>query len=162
MAKKDEADPDFESFITSSGIRHVIIDMKGTKKETIPLKTMKSILSVVLNRQNHPLLIHCNHGKHRTGCVVAVVRKISGWDTKSVVDEYKSYAEPKIRECDVEYISAFQITTLQELGDDALTLSPVQVRAFFRALLFSAFVLVLWLVTGSKMSTVTKRSKLIR
>ena len=37
--------------------------MKGTKKEDIPIKTMKSILRLVLDRQNHPLLIHCNHGK---------------------------------------------------------------------------------------------------
>ncbi len=37
--------------------------MKGTKKENIPISTMQSILRVVLDRQNHPLLIHCNHGK---------------------------------------------------------------------------------------------------
>jgi tyrosine-protein phosphatase SIW14 len=37
--------------------------MKGTKKEDIPVATMKAILRVVLDRRNHPLLIHCNHGK---------------------------------------------------------------------------------------------------
>lgn len=37
--------------------------MQGTKKQAIPIKTMKSILRLVLDRRNHPLLIHCNHGK---------------------------------------------------------------------------------------------------
>lgn len=53
----------YESFISENGIRHTVFNTKGTKKEDIPIKTMKSILRLVLDRQNHPLLIHCNHGK---------------------------------------------------------------------------------------------------
>ncbi len=30
------------------------------------MKTMKAILRLVLNHHNHPLLIHCNHGKVST------------------------------------------------------------------------------------------------
>lgn len=37
--------------------------MSGTKKEAIPDKTMKAILRLVLDTQNHPILIHCNHGR---------------------------------------------------------------------------------------------------
>lgn len=146
-----------QAFLSANGIRQAIIDMKGTKKETIPLKTMKSILSVVLDRQNYPLLLHCNHGKHRTGCVVAVVRKLSGWNLERVLDEYREFAAPKIRECDVEYISDFQVATLQQrLGEGHLALSPVQVKAFCRSLLFTAFVLILWLVSGSRMAVADK------
>jgi len=54
---------DYHGFIQSNGINHAVFDMKGTKKEEIPVSTMQSILRVVLDRQNHPLLIHCNHGK---------------------------------------------------------------------------------------------------
>jgi len=50
-------------FMTANGIKHHVFDMKGTKKEAIPVRVMKSILRLVLDRQNHPLLIHCNHGK---------------------------------------------------------------------------------------------------
>lgn len=53
-----------------NGIRHHIFDMKGTKKEEIPIKTMKQILRLVLDRQNHPLLIHCNHGKVRANAII--------------------------------------------------------------------------------------------
>lgn len=53
----------FKPFLTSNNIKHHIIAMKGTKKESISLGTMQSILNVVLNPKNHPLLVHCNHGK---------------------------------------------------------------------------------------------------
>lgn len=151
LVKKDDRDHELESFLSAQGIRQVVIHMKGTKKEAIPLKTMKSILSVVLNKENHPLMLHCNHGKHRTGCVVGVIRKVSGWETSNVLDEYKTYAEPKARECDLDYISAFQTSTLRLSTEDHMVHSPVHVRTFFRALLFSFVVLVLWLVSGAQM-----------
>lgn len=53
----------YDAFLHRNGIQHAIFDMKGTKKESIPVATMESILRVVLDRRNHPLLIHCNHGK---------------------------------------------------------------------------------------------------
>jgi tyrosine-protein phosphatase SIW14 len=40
-----------------------VIDMQGTKKVEIPEAVMRSIMKVVLDDSNYPLLIHCNHGK---------------------------------------------------------------------------------------------------
>ena len=127
--------------------------MKGTKKEAIPAPTMRSILELVMDQGNYPLLVHCNHGKHRTGCVVAAVRKLAGWELGTVIDEYKSYAEPKVRECDVEYISAVQVVHMRGVTSrkEPAIFTLVQLRTFFRTLLFSTFVLVLWLVSGSQM-----------
>ncbi|KAK7413941.1 tyrosine-protein phosphatase siw14 [Neonectria punicea] len=158
LVKKDDRDHELEAFLAREGIRQVVFNMKGTKKEAIPLKTMKSILSVVLNKENYPLVIHCNHGKHRTGCVVGVVRKVAGWETSNALDEYKTYAEPKARECDLDYISAFQISTLRLPKDDHLVHSPVHVRTFFRTLLFSIIVLVIWMVSGSQMCLTAKEA----
>lgn len=156
--KKDDRDHELEAFLAREGIRQVVINMKGTKKEAIPLKTMKSILSVVLNKENYPLMLHCNHGKHRTGCVVGVIRKLAGWETSNALDEYKTYAEPKARECDLDYISAFQISTLRLSKEDHMVHSPVHVRTFFRALLFSFLVLVIWMVSGSQMCLTAKEA----
>ncbi|EFY95922.2 tyrosine phosphatase [Metarhizium robertsii ARSEF 23] len=117
LVKKDEPDHDLESFLATNGIRQVIFNMKGTKKEAIPMSTMRSILELVLDQKNYPLLLHCNHGKHRTGCVVAAIRKLSGWQLDAVVDEYRAYAEPKVRECDVDYINAFPCGPLQSMYD---------------------------------------------
>ena len=47
----------------TNGIRHCIIEMQGTKKVEISEAVMNSIMEVVLDKENHPLLIHCNHGK---------------------------------------------------------------------------------------------------
>ncbi|KAM5343147.1 hypothetical protein ACJ41O_014113 [Fusarium nematophilum] len=161
LVKKEEFDHDLEAFVAREGIRQVVFNMKGTKKEAIPLKTMKSILSIVLNKENYPLLIHCNHGKHRTGCVVGVVRKVAGWDAQSVVAEYKSYAEPKSRECDVEYLSAFQVSSLRAQTDTFTKRSIFQTTAFFRALVFSTFVMLLWLLSGSRISAAAGADHLI-
>ncbi|CEJ81783.1 hypothetical protein VHEMI01894 [[Torrubiella] hemipterigena] len=155
LVKKDELDEELRSFTVQNGIMHKRIYMQGTKKEAIPLSTMTSILEIMLDRQNHPVLLHCNQGKHRTGCVVGVARKLSGWSLPTVLDEYKSYAEPKIRDCDLDYITEFQTATLELSVGQPVTFSPVQVRTFLRTLLFSSFVMVIWLVSGSQM-TVTQ------
>lgn len=132
--------------------------MKGTKKEPIPSTTMSAILDIVLDHRNYPLLLHCNHGKHRTGCVVAVVRKLSGWHLDRVVDEYKTYATPKVRECDVDYITSFQSSSLEMSSSirpahaESTRFGPVQVRSFMRTLLFTAIVATIWLVSGSRIA----------
>ncbi|KAL7943762.1 tyrosine phosphatase family domain-containing protein [Trichoderma barbatum] len=157
LVKRDELDHELESFVATNGIQQVVFNMKGTKKEPIPPATMASILEVVLDRKNYPLMIHCNHGKHRTGCVVAVVRKLSGWNPDRVVDEYKTYAAPKVRECDIEYIASFQpssleITLIRSANAENPRFGPLQVRSFMRTLFFTAFVTTIWLVSGSRMA----------
>ncbi|KAJ4248669.1 tyrosine-protein phosphatase siw14 [Fusarium torreyae] len=166
LVKKEELDQDLETFVQREGIRQVVFNMKGTKKEAIPLNTMKAILSIVLDKSNYPLLIHCNHGKHRTGCVVGVVRKVAGWDAESVVAEYKSYAEPKARECDVTYLDGFQVSILVLPNSKAPTdicakCGRFQPRTFFRALIFTTLVLSLWFLSGSRISAATKPDHLL-
>jgi tyrosine-protein phosphatase SIW14 len=160
LVKKDDLDHDLETFITREGIRQVVFNMKGTKKEAIPLDTMKGILNVVLDKSNYPLLVHCNHGKHRTGCVVGVVRKITGWDAARVVAEYNTYAEPKARDCDVTYLEGFEVSSLvlaNTLGqrDVCSRCDRLQSRTFFRAVVFSTAVLTLWFLSGSRLGTAT-------
>lgn len=53
----------YQTFMQSNGINHVVIKMEGTKKVDIPQSVMNSILEVVMDRQNHPLLLHCNQGR---------------------------------------------------------------------------------------------------
>ena len=62
MVQKDFPEG-YDTFLSKNGIKHHVFDMKGTKKEAIPITTMKAILRLVLNTANHPLMIHCNHGK---------------------------------------------------------------------------------------------------
>ncbi|EFX06447.1 tyrosine phosphatase family protein [Grosmannia clavigera kw1407] len=151
----------YQKFMSANNIQHHVFGMKGTKKEEIPLSTMEAILRLVLNRQNYPLLIHCNHGKHRTGCVVAVVRKICGWNNERIVHEYRTYAGIKERDCDVKYMRAFELSHIASLvADETLHVDegPAQSAAvgfrvphFLRAAFVSMTVLFIWMISGSKM-----------
>lgn len=164
---------EYGAFINSNNIHHQMFAMKGTKKEDIPLATMESILNLVLDRRNYPLLIHCNQGRHRTGCVVAVVRKIAGWDGTTVTDEYRTYAGKKVRDCDVDYIQSFTLSNIEKLlASDDLNIDQLvvdsriggplvgrppnttvgfRVPIFFRTTFFSMAVLFIWMLSGSKM-----------
>jgi len=110
-----EFSPEFRAFMRTNRIKHVIIRMQGTKKVEITETIMRSIMKVVLDKENHPLLIHCNHGKHRTGCAVAVVRHIAGWNVDQILEEYRGYAESKVRDCDITYITDYKVSNLQGL-----------------------------------------------
>ncbi|KAK5636565.1 hypothetical protein RRF57_012277 [Xylaria bambusicola] len=102
----------YQAFIQENRITHKIFDMAGTKKEDIPIELMRSIYAVVSDRANYPLLIHCNQGRHRTGCVVGVLRKSSQWNMKHILNEYTTFAEPKVREVDIKYLTKFELTNL--------------------------------------------------
>ncbi|OAY80092.1 putative tyrosine-protein phosphatase, partial [Ananas comosus] len=57
--------------------------------------------------RNHPILIHCNRGKHRTGCLVACLRKLQSWCLTSVFEEYRRFAADKSRLSDMRFIEMF-------------------------------------------------------
>jgi tyrosine-protein phosphatase SIW14 len=139
-----EAPDGYHKFMEASGITHHIFDMAGTKKMEIPVEMMKSIYGIVANRENWPLLAHCNHGKHRTGCVVGVVRKANEWDVDRIINEYTEFAAPKIRDTDVAYLRNFRVS------DVAVRKQPVVLGAFFSVLLFLIVAAGFWMWTGSK------------
>jgi len=56
---------------------------------------------------NYPLYVHCNQGRHRTGCVIACLRKIQRVPIEDIIAEYRAYANPKARPGDIDLIRAF-------------------------------------------------------
>ncbi|PBP19518.1 tyrosine phosphatase [Diplocarpon rosae] len=64
---------------------------------------------------------------HRTGCVVAVVRHVARWDVESILEEYRGYAAPKARECDINYIAQYDVSSLHGLfSGETLSILPQQ------------------------------------
>jgi tyrosine-protein phosphatase SIW14 len=123
--------------------------MPGTK---VPISEilMASVMEVVLNKENYPILVHCNHGKHRTGCAMAVVRHVTGWEVDAIVDEYRGYAEPKVRECDIQYIMNYQVSSLQGLFVKKRIRHKRPVLSNWkmaRILMVTVIVLAIWLTT---------------
>ncbi|XVF30327.1 hypothetical protein REPUB_Repub16aG0047500 [Reevesia pubescens] len=64
--------------------------------------------------RNHPVLIHCKRGKHRTGSLVGCLRKLQNWCLSSVYEEYRHSAGIKSRTADLRFIETFDITSLRQ------------------------------------------------
>ncbi|PVH84451.1 hypothetical protein DL98DRAFT_410834 [Cadophora sp. DSE1049] len=146
LVKKDLT-PEFKGFLKNNQIQHKVIDMPGTKKVEITQELMQSIMEVVLDEANHPILIHCNHGKHRTGCAVGVIRHVARWDVEAILEEYRGYAEPKVRDCDVNYITSYEVSSLQNLFTRPATTSSIidRDRKILKFFVLAATVLIIWI-----------------
>ncbi|SJX63855.1 related to SIW14-Tyrosine phosphatase involved in actin filamentorganization [Sporisorium reilianum f. sp. reilianum] len=64
-------------------------------------------LQLILRPENWPILIHCNKGKYRVGCVVGLLRRLQGWSHTSIFEEYSRFAGTKIS--DLEFIEVFDL-----------------------------------------------------
>ncbi|GAU14674.1 hypothetical protein TSUD_203230 [Trifolium subterraneum] len=79
----------------------------------IPNDKIREALKVVLDVRNHPVLIHCKRGKHRTGCLVGCIRRLQRWCLSSIFDEYQRFAGAKARVSDQRFIELFDISSLK-------------------------------------------------
>ncbi|QLL30405.1 hypothetical protein HG536_0A02220 [Torulaspora globosa] len=105
----EEYPPENEEFLKQSGIRLFQVGMSGNKEPfvNIPSDLLTRALEVVLNPDNQPILIHCNRGKHRTGCLVGCIRKLQNWSLTMIFDEYRRFAFPKARALDQQFIEMY-------------------------------------------------------
>lgn len=70
------------------------IELKGFASNTdemVPHRTLVEGLQLLLNSQNHPILVCCGMGGHRTGALVGCFRKLQGWNLASVSEEYRRF-----------------------------------------------------------------------
>ncbi|VEU23044.1 DEKNAAC104002 [Brettanomyces naardenensis] len=69
---------------------------------------MNSVLNLLLNRDNYPVLIHSNKGKHRVGVLVGLVRAyLQGWTLSGAFDEYGKFSHEK-GDYDLEFVEMFK------------------------------------------------------
>jgi len=51
-----------------------------------------SVEKVILNKELYPIFVHCNGGRHRTGVVVGMYRRlVYGWRLDEIYEEMKKY-----------------------------------------------------------------------
>lgn len=83
--------------------------IQGNKEPFINIQdeTVNKALRIILNPDNHPILIHCNKGKHRTGTIVGCIRKLQNWSLTMIFDEYRRFAFPKARGLDQQCIEMY-------------------------------------------------------
>ncbi|XP_062220435.1 probable tyrosine-protein phosphatase DSP2 isoform X2 [Phragmites australis] len=104
-------------FLEQNGIELHQFGIEGRKEPFvyIPEETIREALKVILDVRNHPVLIHCKRGKHRTGCVVGCLRKLQRWCLSSVFDEYLHFAAAKARSTDQRFMELFDASSLMHL-----------------------------------------------
>ncbi|GLT28301.1 hypothetical protein SLA2020_032430 [Shorea laevis] len=104
-------------FLKSNGIKLFQFGIESYKEPfvNIPEDTIRGALKLVLDARNHPILIHCKRGKHRTGCVVGCLRKLQKWCLSSVFDEYQRFAAAKARVSDQRFMELFDVSSLKHL-----------------------------------------------
>ncbi len=102
-------------FMQQHGIQLLQFKILGNKEPfvDIPEEMIASALAAVLDTRNHPLLIHCNKGKHRTGCLVGCLRKVQRWSLTQIFDEYRRFAGNKVRMLDQQFIELFATSQVQ-------------------------------------------------
>lgn len=101
-------------FLNSRNIRLFQFGIDGTKDADIPKGMITDALKVLIDVRNHPVLIHCKRGKHRTGCLVGCLRKLQNWCLSSVLEEYKVYAGEKSREMDLKFLETYDVSYLRQ------------------------------------------------
>ncbi|RAL05792.1 tyrosine phosphatase family protein [Aspergillus ibericus CBS 121593] len=110
--------PNHVVFMKENGISHhrILVQANKDPDVKIPDAVMCRILELMLDRGNHPILIHCNKGKHRTGCVVGCFRKLQGWESRDIISEYLQHSYPKSRLLDEKFINEFDVSQLSRLA----------------------------------------------
>ncbi|PPD74215.1 hypothetical protein GOBAR_DD28867 [Gossypium barbadense] len=104
-------------FLKSNGIKLFQFGIEGYKEPfvNIPQDTIREALKTLLDVRNHPVLIHCKRGKHRTGCLVGCLRKLQRWCLSSIFDEYQRFAAAKARVSDQRFMELFDVSSLKHL-----------------------------------------------
>ncbi|SCU89739.1 LAFA_0E20494g1_1 [Lachancea sp. 'fantastica'] len=105
-------------FMSKAGIRLFQIGMSGNKEPfvNIPSNLLTSALEIAINPANHPILIHCNRGKHRTGCLVGCIRRLQKWSLTMIFDEYRRFAFPKARALDQQFIEMYDDEKIKQIA----------------------------------------------
>ncbi|KDN44519.1 hypothetical protein K437DRAFT_257039 [Tilletiaria anomala UBC 951] len=106
-------------FLDENGITFFQYGIPGNKEPFvhIPHDKITAALCTILDRRNHPMLIHCNKGKHRTGCLVGCLRKLQTWSLTAAFDEYRRFSFPKSRSMDQEFMELYREHSVWEQVD---------------------------------------------
>ena len=106
----EDYSPTNKEFLAKNNIKLINVPMEGNKEpfKIIPQQLMDAAIKQLVDVRNHPIYVHCNKGKHRTGTVCGCLRKLQLWTMTSVFDEYRRFAGTKARQLDCQYIELYE------------------------------------------------------
>jgi tyrosine-protein phosphatase SIW14 len=105
----EDYSPTNKEFLEANNIQLLNVPMEGNKEpfHMMAPELVHRALAHITDRRNHPIYIHCNKGKHRTGTVVGCLRKLQLWTSTSAFEEYRRFAGIKARAIDQQYIELY-------------------------------------------------------
>ena len=114
---KGGPDPDAweEEFCAARNLKHFRIPPRtwgADETGEVPAEeAIEAFLAVMDDPKNHPVLVHCFAGIHRTGSMCAIFRmEYQRWPNERAIEEMRHCGfEPLTREADIaEYLRAYQ------------------------------------------------------
>ncbi|KAK8618269.1 hypothetical protein V6N13_132269 [Hibiscus sabdariffa] len=102
-------------FLKTNAIRLFQFGIDGCKFSSLSSAYIPVLYVSIPDVKNHPVLIHCKRGKHRTGCVVGCLRKLQRWCLSSIFVEYQRFAAAKARVTDQRFIERFDVSNMNDI-----------------------------------------------
>ncbi|KAF2848910.1 tyrosine-protein phosphatase-like protein SIW14 [Plenodomus tracheiphilus IPT5] len=123
--------PEYKDFMDEADIQHFHVHIRANKGDVrVESCEMSHALRLIMDRTNHPILIHCNKGKHRTGCTVAVLRRIFGkMNLDAIREEYHTYAGVKARFLDEVFFENFDLNLVMWMARQEGWAAPERIVA---------------------------------
>ncbi|CAM9163826.1 unnamed protein product [Laminaria digitata] len=118
----EEIDAQLMSFLEDQDISLIPLgehdDKRNKSWAPVGEETVLAALERIVNSAHYPVLITCSTGKHRTGTVVACLRKLQRWNLTSIFEEYRRFTKHKVRVQNEQFIELFD-TDLVHLPPEA-------------------------------------------
>ena len=110
--------PDLEKWAAECGVRLVHpASVQAGKSTALTEQAAASIVSVLLtDTLAGPILVTCPSGRYRTGVVVGCLRKAQRWNTASILEEYRRFAEGRARVENEEFMEVFDVALVTSVG----------------------------------------------
>ncbi|GAA5940423.1 hypothetical protein JCM3775_005086 [Rhodotorula graminis] len=107
----EEPNEPFQRFLQEQHItlHHLGADDYAATYDPLSEETVLQALELILDPANAPCLIACGQGRHRTGTVCGLLRKLQRWNLTAILEEYRRYAGPKVRQHNEQFIELFDV-----------------------------------------------------
>lgn len=87
---REDAEKYARRLTESAGMHYINLRLNSKRPPTV--EESKWFLSLVNDRRNWPVFVHCAGGRHRTGVLVAVYRmEVDGWNAERAYREMKDF-----------------------------------------------------------------------
>eukprot|EP00050_Salpingoeca_kvevrii_P010328 m.7709 g.7709 ORF g.7709 m.7709 type:complete len:236 (+) comp2791_c0_seq2:52-759(+) len=97
VALTPKEDKEFRRFADDEDIvvRHLTVKQACENVTLLPEQALL-FLELVLNAENHPILVHCVNGTNTTGLVIAAVRKLQNISPAFAIAEFCRFTEDRV------------------------------------------------------------------